>query len=184
MYILSRSITFGKKAGIWSVLGISTGAVIHTLLAAFGLSVILAKSPVAFEIVKYLGVGYLFYLGINAILKSKGNEFVLSSGGQSSSKKIYLEGLLTNLLNPKVALFFLAFLPQFVDSTAGLGAIPFFFLGSTFITTGTIWCLILAVFSSYATDKFRMNPKISLLMNRLCGFVYLALGINLLRVRV
>lgn len=182
MYILSRSISAGRKAGILSVLGISSGAVIHTMLAAFGLSLILAKSAVAFNMVKYLGVVYLLYLGILTLIK-KPKETTLASDAQASLKVIYMQGLLTNLLNPKVALFFLAFLPQFVDVKAGWGAMPFILLGSTFIITGTIWCLVLAITASSAAGKLRRNSKISTLMNKLSGIIYVGLGLNLLRVK-
>lgn len=182
MYILSRSISSGKKAGVVSVLGISSGIIIHTLLAAFGLSAILARSIIAFNIVKYLGVLYLIYLGAMAIF-SKEKSLLPERSEQSSLKEIYIQGLLTNLLNPKVALFFLAFLPQFVDMHAGMGAIPFIFLGLTFVTTGTIWCMFLATFSSYATHKLRTNSKTSVILNKLCGFIYISLGLKLISVK-
>ena len=182
IYILSRSISSGRKAGVLSVLGISSGVIVHTLLAAFGLSTILAKSAAAFNTIKYLGAIYLIYLGVKTLL-DKGNNVLLLNAEQVSSKSIYLQGLMTNVLNPKVALFFLAFLPQFVDPHSGLGAIPFIFLGATFVITGTIWCLIIAIFSSFATNKFRENTKIATGLSKLCGVIYIALGLKLLQTR-
>lgn len=182
MYILSRSISSGRKAGILSVLGISSGVIVHTLLAALGLSTVLARSSTAFNTVKYLGVIYLLYLGFTTLFSKGKNDFVLSEE-KLSLKTIYFQGLLTNVLNPKVALFFLAFLPQFVDINSGLGAIPFVFLGAVFVTTGTAWCLFLVIFSSVATHKLRSHSKISTVLSRLCGVIYIALGLRLLKAR-
>lgn len=183
MYILSRSMSSGKKAGILSVLGISSGSVIHTILAALGLSTILARSATAFNTIKYLGVIYLIFLGLTAIFKKEESTLNFSAE-KLSLRKVYYQGLLTNLLNPKVALFFLAFLPQFVDPGSRLGALPFIFLGATFITTGTIWCLLLAIFSSLATQRIRKSSRISVLLKKLSGLVYLALGLKLLQAKV
>jgi threonine/homoserine/homoserine lactone efflux protein len=149
MYILGRSISQGKKAGIVSVLGISTGSLIHTLFAGLGLSVVIAQSPLAFNIVKYLGAIYLFYLGARMLINTTKNDFNIQQlEEQLDLKKIYYSGILTNVLNPKVALFFLAFLPQFVSSQYIGNPLPFFLLGLTFVVTGTIWCLILVLFAS------------------------------------
>lgn len=182
IYILSRSISSGKKAGIMSVLGVSSGIIGHTLLAAFGLSALLSRSAAAFNVIKYAGVLYLIYLGIKTLLSSE-NQILVEAREKHSLKQVYMQGFLTNLLNPKVALFFLAFLPQFVDPGAGLGPLPFIVLGCTFVTTGTLWCLLLAGFSSFATDRLRNNGKITLLLNKLCGFIYIGLGLKLLRVK-
>lgn len=184
IYILGRSMGQGKKAGIISALGISTGAIIHTLMVALGLSVILAKSAIAFNFIKYLGAGYLIYLGIKTLAYKK--EIVVESGEDKKVglKKVYFEGIITNLLNPKVALFFLAFLPQFINPYNDYGAIPFLLLGFTFITTGTIWCVLLAVFSSYMTNKIRQEKKISILLNKITGIIFVGLGLNLLRAKM
>lgn len=184
IYILGRSMGQGKKAGVISALGISSGALIHTLMVALGLSVILAKSAIAFNFIKYLGAGYLIYLGIKTLVYKK--EIVVESGEdkKASLKKVYFEGIITNLFNPKVALFFLAFLPQFINPLNNYGAIPFLLLGFTFITTGTIWCVLLAVFSSYMTNKIRREKKISILLNKLTGIIFVGLGLNLLRAKM
>ena len=114
IYILSRTIAQGRKAGIMSVLGIATGSLVHTLFAAVGLSVIIAQSPVLFNIIKYAGAAYLFYIGIRMIL-SKSSVINLQKPEKQKYNKIYLQAVLTNVLNPKVALFFISFLPQFID---------------------------------------------------------------------
>ena len=183
MYILSKSISLGRRAGIVSVLGIASGAVIHTILAAFGLSIILAKSAMAFNIVKYTGAIYLIYMGLKAIMTKQGQNNLDCSMEETSLVKIYIQGLLTNLLNPKVALFFLTFLPQFVDPHTHYGALSFLFLGATFLTTGTSWCLLIAIFSSMATNTLRNNIKVSMALNKFAGIIYIFLGFKLLRSR-
>jgi len=181
IYILTRSIGQGKKAGYFSVFGIVTGGLIHTVFASFGLSIILAKSALAFSIVKYCGVTYLIYLGIKMIVdKSSIFENNDTKIERLDLKKIYRQGVLTNVLNPKVALFFLAFLPQFINPDYVQGAIPFLILGLTFMTTGTIWCLFLAYSSSLITGTLRKNNKIGKVMQKLSGLIFIGLGLKLL----
>jgi threonine/homoserine/homoserine lactone efflux protein len=171
MYILGRSIAQGKKAGIVSVLGISTGALIHTVFAGFGLSVIIAQSPFAFN---------LCYLGIKMLLDTAKNDFNIQQiEEQLDLKKIYYSGILTNVLNPKVALFFLAFLPQFVNNQYINNPIPFLILGLTFVFTGTIWCLILALFSSLLANKIKKNYSIKKWIDTITGSVFIAIGLKL-----
>lgn len=184
MYILGNSISNGKKAGIMSALGISTGCIVHTMLAALGLSVILAKSSLAFNIIKYLGAAYLVYLGIRS-LKWKSSLLTRDGNSENNSlRKIYFQGIITNVLNPKVALFFLAFLPQFINPNNVYGALPFLLLGCTFIITGTIWCTILAVFSSYLTAKVSKKLGLANSLNKISGLIFIGLGLNLLRAKL
>lgn len=179
IYILTRSITQGRNSGIVSALGISTGGLIWTLLTAFGLSLILVSSQTAFNFVKYCGALYLVCLGISIILKKK--NFIFSSSHFEIAKlsAIYFQGVFTNLLNPKVALFFLSFLPQFINAGKAKGPIPFLVLGGTCLTTGTIWCLFLACAASYFTDSIRKNPNISKILQILSGIIFVGLGLNL-----
>ncbi|RMA58087.1 LysE family translocator [Ulvibacter antarcticus] len=180
MYILGRSIAQGKKAGVLSALGISTGAIFHIIFATLGLSIILAKSALAFEVVKYLGAAYLIFLGLRAISKKRDEKFELNKENEISDyKKIYFSGILTNILNPKVALFFLAFLPQFIDPNYVQNSLPFLILGFTFLLTGTIWCLILALFASKLSDRIRRNYKIKIWLDKITGGIFIALGIKL-----
>lgn len=180
IYILGRSVAQGKKAGILSALGISTGAIFHIIFATLGLSIILAKSATAFEIVKYLGAVYLIFLGIKTILKKEDGKFELSNESEIVNyRKIYLSGVLTNILNPKVALFFLAFLPQFIAPNYVQSSLPFLILGVTFLLTGTIWCLVLALFASKLSDRIRKNYKIKMWLDKITGGIFVTLGIKL-----
>ena len=181
MYILGRSISQGKKAGIMSALGISTGSLVHCIIASFGLSIIIAKSAIAFSTIKYLGAVYLIYLGVKALLTKSQKEFEIEQldKKKSSNRKIFISGILTNILNPKVALFFLAFLPQFIDPNYATNSLPFIILGLTFIATGTIWCLALAMFSAKLSDRIRRNYKIKMWLDKITGGIFIALGIKL-----
>lgn len=182
MYIVGRSISQGKKAGIYSVLGISTGALVHTFLAAIGLSAILATSAILFTVVKIIGAGYLIYLGIRMLIQ-KSSSFHIKDTKSMSIKKIYTQGLLTNVTNPKVALFFISFLPQFISVDNSYGPLPFILLGLTFVMTGTVWCLTVAIFASFATKKLRNNPKIEFILNKLTGVIFIGLGIKLVQTK-
>lgn len=179
IFILTKSIGQGKKAGIVSALGIGTGNVVHTILAAFGLSLIIAKSILLFTIIKYAGAVYLVYMGYRMLT----NRSPLNTDGVQCSNavdywKIYRDGMITNILNPKVALFFMAFLPQFIDPAASDTTLPFLVLGATFITTGTIWCFILALFASAIFGKLKENGKVSTYINQFCGLTLIGLGIK------
>ncbi len=181
MYILGRSISQGKKAGILSALGISAGSLIHCIVAAFGLSVIIATSAIAFGIIKYLGAGYLIVLGVKVLMKKSNKEFEFEklNPKKTSNWNIFVSGILTNILNPKVALFFLAFLPQFINANNTTNALPFIVLGLTFIATGTIWCLALAWFSAKLSSKIRKNYKIKTSLDKITGGIFIALGVKL-----
>ena len=179
IFILSRSMAQGKKAGFMSALGISTGSLIHTTMAAFGLSIIIAKSILVFNIIKYAGAAYLIYIGYKMLTDKR----QLTTGEYFSDKtidlkKIYRDGVLTNVLNPKMAMFFIAFLPQFIDVNSKNTVLPFIILGVVFTITGTIWCLILANYSSMIFSKLKKNRKMSNYINKACGAVLVGLGIK------
>lgn len=180
MYILGRSIGFGRKAGILSVMGIGTGAIGHTFLAAFGLSSILAASSQVFYAVKLMGAGYLIFLGIKTLLDKSALDWSGPKNQPMDHWKIYRQGMLTNLLNPKVALFYLAFLPQFVDPASSNKILSFLFLGFVFIFNGTIYCFLIAIFSAGATKALRQSERFSLWLKRFTGTLFTLLGIRLL----
>ncbi|MDF9557909.1 LysE family translocator [Bacillus tropicus] len=181
LYIVGRSVSQGRKAGVYSVFGIITGSLVHTLLVAFGLSIILTKSVVLFNTIKVIGVIYLVYLGIKMIL-DKTNIAFQAPSNKLNIRKIYLQGLLTSLTNPKVSLFFIAFLPQFIDTKAS-GPIPFIILGITFTVTGLLWCLFVAYFSSYVTKKLRGNQKVGMILNKVTGLIFIGMGLKLLQTK-
>ena len=179
LYILGRSVAQGRKAGILSVLGICTGALIHTAAAAFGLSALLVASAVAYRVMKYAGAAYLAYLGVRMFLGASGFADLKTAPEGSSSLSIYVQGMLTDLLNPNVILFFLAFLPQFVSPAMEYGALPFLLLGCTFITTGMTWCLIVACFASAVSEHLRRNPRTTVILRRVTGGLFLILGLRM-----
>jgi threonine/homoserine/homoserine lactone efflux protein len=180
MYILTRSVAQGKKAGLVSVAGIMSGCLVHVLCATFGLSLILSTSAVVFTIIKYAGAFYLIYLGIKTLLeKGKAFETSISDAPTGSLIKIYKQGVFTNVLNPKVGLFFLSFLPQFINPDHVNGPAPFLVLGGTFLVTGTIWCLILNWTAALMTDTLRNNKTTRILMQKLSGIIFIGFGVKL-----
>lgn len=184
VYVLTRAIVGGRKKGVISALGISTGILVHTLLAALGLSVILRESALAFNIMKIAGAGYLVFLGIKAVVSKKP---LFDSDPESldeSPLKVYRQGVLTNVLNPKAALFFLALLPQFVSQSAGSSALPFLALGLTFFTTSTIWSVVLAFAASFANALLRKNERVQKGAGKATGIIYILLGLNVLRSKI
>jgi threonine/homoserine/homoserine lactone efflux protein len=176
IYVLSRSIAQGRLTGIYSVLGTSAGCVIHTVLAALGLSVILAQSALVFMMVKIAGAVYLGYLGVTMLL-AKDTLAAAPAKEEMSHKDTFWQGLIIDVLNPKVALFFLSFLPQFIDPQNHYGIIPFLILGLTFIVTGALWLLCVVYFSAKVTTLLREKTN---MMNKVCGSIYLLLGVKLL----
>lgn len=182
MYIVGRSLSQGKRAGVYSVLGITSGLVVHTLLVAFGLSIILTKSIIVFNIIKVIGVLYLVYLGIKMIIDKSTTNFDDQGTSTLNVKKIYTQGFITSITNPKVALFFIAFLPQFIDTNHS-GPIPFIILGLTFACTGFLWCFFIANIATLFTKKLRGNPKASLILNKVTGVVFIAMGLKLLQTK-
>ena len=179
LYIVGRSVSQGPRAGLLSVLGISSGSVVHTLAAAFGLSAILATSATAFVVVKLVGAGYLIYLGLRMILDRAPAGGEIAGFPAERPWAIYRAALLTNVLNPKVALFFMAFLPQFVAPTADSRIAAFLFLGALFIFNGTLWCLVLVWGASAVSRRLRHRGSSGLLVKRVTGAVFVGLGARL-----
>jgi threonine/homoserine/homoserine lactone efflux protein len=178
-YILGRSIAQGRKAGIASALGICVGSIFHTCAAALGLSAILATSAVAFGAIKLLGGAYLVFLGVKILVDRRRELSLPSNFRRYTTAPAFRQGFLTNVLNPKVALFFLAFLPQFIDPASSAKLLAFLMLGLTFVTTGTIWCLLLAWFASGFSERLRANPTIAAWLNRAVGSLFVLLGLRL-----
>jgi len=179
VYILGRSIAHGRRAGVASALGICVGSIFHTCAAAFGLSAFLATSAWAFSAVKLAGAAYLIFLGLRALLRREHDLPVPARFEQNDPVAAFRQGILTNVLNPKVALFFLAFLPQFIDSATLFKMPAFLVLGLTFVMTGTIWCLVLAWFAAAFSARLRGNATVAALLNRVVGSLFIFLGVRL-----
>jgi len=178
LYIVTRSIDQGRSAGLVSVLGIHTGSVVHVAAAALGVSAILASSAVAFGIVKYVGAAYLIWLGIRTI-RERHQERPSAPVRDRSLGRVYAQGVVVNVLNPKTALFFLAFLPQFVDVSRGAVTAQIVILGLTFILLGFVsdgsYALVAARVSRRLSTRRRSGPGI--LRRWLPGLTLIGLGI-------
>ena len=184
-YIIGRSLAQGRGAGVCAALGISSGALIHTLLGAFGLSAVLTASASAFTIVKYLGAAYLIYQGVRLILDRSVPAAPQSNGQiRSGLRRVYRQGVLTNVLNPKVAVFFLAFLPQFISASSPNKVLSFILLGLIFITTGTIWCIIVALFSSAISARLHDSGRTTGRLRQINGLLFMLLGLKLAATKV
>jgi threonine/homoserine/homoserine lactone efflux protein len=182
-YILGRSVAEGTKSGIASALGIAVGSLVHTAMAALGLSAILATSASAFTVVKLLGAAYLVYLGVRMLRSSSLPEPPKNAIGRAGVRGSFRDGIVSNVLNPKVALFFLALMPQFIapDSPAKVAA--FIALGLTFVTTGTVWCLVLAVAAGRLRGYFTRHPRGWKALSRASGGLFVLLGLRLAMTR-
>jgi threonine/homoserine/homoserine lactone efflux protein len=180
LYILGRSTAQGWRTGAVAAFGIGAGALVHICAAALGLSAILAASATAFSVVKYLGAAYLLYVGI-ALIRSSGAAATTAalSGPAVSMRSIFLQGFLTNVLNPKVALFFLAFLPQFVSADAPSKPLAFLFLGAIFDFNGTIWNLAVAWSAARITSRLSPGVTFKAWFNRCVGGVFIGVGLRL-----
>ncbi|MVN92083.1 LysE family translocator [Mucilaginibacter aquatilis] len=180
IFILNKSVTQGRKAGLLSTLGITTGVLVHTTFAALGLSLLLAQSAMAFNIVKYLGAAYLIYLGLVKVFSNDdliaANELSLK---EASSGKTYFSAVLTNTLNPKVAIFFLAFFPQFIEAAHLHSALPFIVLGSVYAVVGLFWYTILALFAGTFSYKIQSNPLVIKWVNKVSGGLFVLMGIKI-----
>jgi threonine/homoserine/homoserine lactone efflux protein len=185
-YIVGRSVQIGWRGGAAAALGISAGCLVHVFAAAIGLSALLAASSVAFTAVKWIGAAYLLYMGIQ-MLRARAPSLLPDAAAPRvlSLRQVFWQGVLTNALNPKVALFFLAFLPQFVDAEAPGKALAFVALGLIFIGTGTVWNLGMAAFAAKAAGRIRQSGEALLWINRLLGgvFVYLGIRVAMLQTR-
>ena len=178
-YIVGRTVSQGRRAGMCSVVGIVSGCVIHTFAAAFGLSALLATSAHAFTVVKVAGAVYLGYLGIRMLVERAGPDGAAAEFAHESDWAVFRSGLLTNVLNPKVALFFMAFLPQFVAPAAGSRVLTFLFLGGVFVFTGTLWCLLLVWCAAAMSSRLRRQPASGVILKRATGALFVGLGIKL-----
>jgi len=181
LYIVGRSSTQGARAGAVAALGIGAGALVHICAAALGLSAILAASATAFTAVKIIGAAYLVYVGVSLIRsKSSTQSPPIASGNRPAPMRgIFFQGFLTNVLNPKVALFFLAFLPQFVSSDAPSKPLAFLLLGAIFDFNGTIWNLLVAWSTARISSRLGASDQFKKWFNHCVGALFVFVGIRL-----
>jgi len=180
VFVLNKSIGQGRKSGIVSAMGINTGILTHTFLSAIGLTVLIAKSAIAFMVIKYIGAAYLVYIGVKKYMDTSAlfTENRVSEV-KNSSKNDFWSGFFTNSLNPKVALFFLAFFPQFITPSKLEDPVPFVLLGVTFAIIGVIWYVTLTMFASIFSTKIKGNPNSGIWLNRVSGFVFVLMGLQI-----
>ena len=177
-YVITRGVTHGRKAGVLSALGVICGILVHTTAASFGLTLILQTSAMAFLIVKYLGAIYLVYLGIKA-WREKSTFNVKTSSSSLSFRKIFWQGVLSNVLNPKIAIFFLAFLPQFVDKGSSHVALQMVILGLTFASFGLCFLLVVGYSCGTLGSWLTQRPQYTQFLQRFAAGILIALGIRL-----
>jgi threonine/homoserine/homoserine lactone efflux protein len=176
VYIVTRSVDQGRRAGVASALGVELATLLHVGAAALGLSAALASSATAFSVVKYAGVAYLLYLAVRALTAEQPPPGGPGAAEPASVGRVFAEGLVVNLLNPKVALFFLALLPQFVDPAAGPAWTQTLVLGAILAAIGLASDLIYALAAGRAARGLRTSPRLARIRGRLTGVVYLALA--------
>jgi threonine/homoserine/homoserine lactone efflux protein len=178
-YIAGRSIQLGWRGGAAAAIGISCGALVHVTGAAIGLSALLLASSAAFTAVKLVGAAYLVFVGLQMLLTRARPIAAAPASGQSVSlHRVFWQGVLTDVLNPKAALFFLAFLPQFVAAESPHKTLAFLLLGLIFVGNGTLWCLAVAAFAARAAGRIRQSQGVMAWINRVLGSVFVYLGVR------
>jgi threonine/homoserine/homoserine lactone efflux protein len=183
-FILGRSLASGRSAGIAAALGITCGSIIHTLLAALGLSALLATSPYAFMAVKFAGAAYLVYIGVRALLsRAQGLAGTETNDKGEGDWPAFRQGIVSNLLNPKVAVFLLALRPHLISAGSSHKVTAFLALGMTFVALGVIWCMVLAVGAASLRGALLRRPSVSSILNKIAGVMFIALGVRLATVR-
>lgn len=176
MYIITRGIDQGRRAAVVSALGVETGTLVHVLLAMIGLSAVIASSETLFTIVRFAGAGYLVWLGI-ATIRSRSSHLALGADlPRMRLRRIFAQGVIVNVLNPKVAIFFLAFLPQFVDRDRGNAAGQVLVLGIMLVLIGVTSDLIYATASGQIGSWLKARPAFARHRRRFSGTVYILLG--------
>ena len=176
LYIVTRSVHQGRRAGLASVLGIHTGTLVHIAAATAGLSALILSSAVAFTAIKIAGAVYLVGLGLWTLF-SRRSEAEVALGGERRLRRIYAQGIVVNVLNPKTALFFLAFLPQFVDVDASHPALEVAFLGLLFAGLGLVTDSVWALAAGTAGGLVRSSRHFVRVQRYVAGSVYIGLGV-------
>jgi len=179
LYVASRSVSQGIKGGIVSALGVFAGCFVHILAAVLGLSIIISKSAYLFQLIKFAGAGYLIYIGIRSLLAKPSTALAEDTQVKTNYLKLFKQGAITNALNPKVAIFFLSFLPQFVDASSPFVKVQLFTLGVWFAVQGTTVLIIVACIFGKTKDFFKKNPKAIRIQEKITGLVLIGLGIKI-----
>jgi threonine/homoserine/homoserine lactone efflux protein len=177
LYVLSRGISGGKRIGSISALGIASGEVLHTVLAVLGLAALLQASAAAFLLVKYVGALYLVYLGMQVIRER--NHAALQSFSDIGGWSVFRQGVLTNLFNPKAIIFYVTFLPQFVNPSHGRAQVQLFALGLTFAVLDVIFLKVLAHFAGYVGAWVTLRPENARRVRLGTGSLLIGLGVRL-----
>lgn len=189
LYVLARGIAEGRRVALAAAAGFASGVFVHTLLAVVGLSALIAASPAAFRAVKYAGAAYLIYVGvrmwrdggpaIEAKTASGGDVDSMAAATPGRAQRVFRQSILANVLNPKVAVFFLSFLPQFVDASRGAVAWQFATLGLVFAVQAWACFSVVALAAGGIGDRLRRNPRVGVWLMRIAGAVLVALGASL-----
>lgn len=180
LYIAGRTASQGFRSGLAAVMGINAGCLVHTLAGAIGFSAILMASAEAFLVVKLVGAAYLVYVGISLLLeKQKAATEISSTLPSKTIRQAFWQGFLTNVLNPKVALFFLAFLPQFILSDSSAKPAAFVVLGVIFIINSLFVTIGFAAIVARARTRIQSSSRVALWLNRSCGALFIAIGVKL-----
>jgi threonine/homoserine/homoserine lactone efflux protein len=176
-YIVTRSLAQGRRAGVTSMLGVQAGGLVHVVAAAFGVSAIIASSATAFTIVKYAGAAYLIVIGLRKLLSRGDEDIEPEPDGPVTGNRLFWQGVIVNVLNPKTALFFLAFLPQFVDPSAGPVAPQMLLLGTMLVGLGVVSDGTYALVAAGAGRRLRETAAARRRLDRLSGGVFMGLGL-------
>ncbi|HHL4082651.1 LysE family translocator [Burkholderia sola] len=182
-YIVGRSVAQGRGAGLMSAFGISAGCCVHALACAFGLTALLAASATAFTVIKLVGAAYLIYLGVRMIIAKQaaapsGAEAAQAAAAQPL-RQLFMQGFWTNVLNPKVVLFFVSFFPQFVSADSPHKAWAFLTLGAVFVAMSTVWTSLVAWVAGSVTQRFSGKPGVKKWLDRTVGSAFVGLGLRL-----
>jgi RhtB (resistance to homoserine/threonine) family protein len=189
-YIVGRSVAQGRAAGLMSALGISAGCCVHALACAFGLTAVLAASATAFTVIKFVGAIYLIYLGVRLVFAKQAAAepspgaagpagTSRASAAPKSMRQLFLQGFMTNVLNPKVVLFFVSFFPQFVSAGTDHKVVAFLALGVVFVLMSTVWNSFVAWVAGSVTRRFSGKPGVKKWLDRVVGSAFVGLGVKL-----
>ena len=180
IFVISRSLSYGTKVGIYAALGIGLGCFVHIFASVVGLSVIIQKSEILFNIIRYAGAAYLIFIGIKSLMEKPSTMiFNQNQNDKNTNLKILRQGTITNVLNPKVSLFFLAFLPQFINNSSENISSQILFLGLWFNFSGTLVNVLIVLLFSKVIAKLNSFQQFWKIQNKISGIVLIGLGLHI-----